>query len=140
MSPRARVRYDKKSGKERPRAFEQCIVRRNEVFDVHAARYPLNSKGQETMPFFVGDKVLCRRQLGIIHSFASGVYLSKEGYASSGGCTIAFEVDGEQALVEYTSMGKGKGGARLQRAAPSLSPPPRATPSFACAIGLELPT
>ena len=42
----------------------------------------------------------------------SGAYSSAVGYASSqSGCTIAFEVDGEKALVEYTSLGKGKGGA-----------------------------
>eukprot|EP00966_Prymnesium_polylepis_P337189 7391933-Prymnesium_polylepis.2 len=84
------------------------------------------------MPWCVGAKVLCRGQLGTIFSFASGVYSSKQEYASSaGGCTIAFEVDGERALIDYNSLGKGKGGARLQRPPPSLRPPPRQVPSFA---------
>jgi hypothetical protein len=39
-------------------------------------------------------------------------------------------VAARQALVEYTSLGKGKGGARLQRPPPRLRPPARAVPSF----------
>ena len=104
---------------------------RRAVIDAYDTRHPLNLQGKETTPFYVGDTILCRGQPGTISSFASGVYLSKEEYASSGGVTISFEVSGEEALVDYTSLGKGKGGARLQRVAPSLRPPPRATPSFA---------
>ena len=115
---------------QRPRAYEQCVMRRA-VIDAYDTCHPLDLKGNETTPFFVGDSILCRGQPGTISSFASGVYLSKEEYASSGGVTIAFEMNGEEALVDYTSIGKGKGGARLQRVAPSLRPPPRATPSFA---------
>jgi hypothetical protein len=123
-------RYHKASKMQRPRAYEQCVMRRA-VIDAYDTCHPLDLKGNETTPFFVGDSILCRGQPGTISSFASGVYLSKEEYASSGGVTIAFEMNGEEALVDYTSIGKGKGGARLQRVAPSLRPPPRATPSFA---------
>eukprot|EP00966_Prymnesium_polylepis_P156872 3624866-Prymnesium_polylepis.1 len=61
------------------------------------------------MPWCVGSAVLCRGQPGTITSFASGVYSSKQEYASSaGGCTIAFEMDGERALIDYQYLGKGK--------------------------------
>ena len=94
--------------------------------DTHYARNPLSATGQEMTPYFVGTRVLCRGQPGTIFAFSSGGYLSKEGYASSGGVTIMFEVDDEQVKVQYSSLGKGKGGARLQRQMPSLRPPCRA--------------
>eukprot|EP00966_Prymnesium_polylepis_P171952 3976256-Prymnesium_polylepis.1 len=123
--------YHKPSGTQRPRAFEQATTRRNQTFDVAASKFPLNAKGQEIMPWCVGSTVLCRGQRGTIEKFASGVYSTKAGYASSvGGCTITFDADGERALIDYTSLGAGKGGARLQREPPSLRPLQRNTPSF----------
>eukprot|EP00310_Coccolithus_braarudii_P002669 CAMPEP_0183376892 /NCGR_PEP_ID=MMETSP0164_2-20130417/121601_1 /TAXON_ID=221442 /ORGANISM="Coccolithus pelagicus ssp braarudi, Strain PLY182g" /LENGTH=88 /DNA_ID=CAMNT_0025554287 /DNA_START=607 /DNA_END=869 /DNA_ORIENTATION=+ len=87
--------YHKPSGTQRPRPFEQAIVRRNNTFDVAVSKFPLNAKGQEIMPWCVGSAVLCRGQPGIIEKFASGAYSTKEGDASSsGGCTVAFEFDG----------------------------------------------
>ena len=100
-------RYHKASKMQRPRAYEQCVMRRA-VIDAYDTCHPLDLKGNESTPFFVGDSILCRGQPGTISSFASGVYLSKEEYASSGGVTIAFEMNGEEALVDYTSIGKGK--------------------------------
>ena len=93
-------RYHAASQTNRPRTYEQAVARRT-IFDAHYARFPLSAKGQETTPFYVGGTVLCRGQLGTVHSFASGVYLSREGYASSGGVTVAFEVDGGRALADY---------------------------------------
>mmetsp|Transcript_4852 Transcript_4852/g.10690 ORF Transcript_4852/g.10690 Transcript_4852/m.10690 type:complete len:144 (-) Transcript_4852:451-882(-) len=123
--------YHKATKTQRPRAYEQAVTRRNESFDVAMRKFPLNNKGIEIMPWCVGSAVLCRGQLGTIEKFASGAYSTKEEYASSaGGCTIAFEVGGARALIDYTSLGKGKGGARLQRPPPLLRPPSRVVPKF----------
>eukprot|EP00966_Prymnesium_polylepis_P189901 4400550-Prymnesium_polylepis.1 len=107
-------RYHKASGTQRPRVYEQAVVRRS-AHDAHFAAHPLDAKGRETTPWAVGDAVLCRGQPGTLHALGSGNRL--------GGCTVAFEVDGEKALIDYDSFGKGKGGARLQRPPPSLHPP-----------------
>lgn len=123
------LRYHKASGTKRPRAFNQAISRRAE-FDRVAARFPVDAKGREIMPWCVGNEVLCRGQPGIIQAFASGVSSTKEGYASAGGCTIAFEVDGETTCLEYESLGNDKGGARLQRCPPSLRPPQHRNDKF----------
>ena len=47
--------------------------------DTHYYKFPLDQKGQEIMPFCIGSCVLCggARQLGVIASFASGVYATK---------------------------------------------------------------
>eukprot|EP00966_Prymnesium_polylepis_P321259 7377564-Prymnesium_polylepis.1 len=63
--------YHKPSGTQRPRAYEQAVSRRA-LIDAHYTRHPLNTRGQETTPFFVGSAVLCRGQLGTISHFASG--------------------------------------------------------------------
>ena len=98
------------------------------VQDEHTSKFPLDSKGCEVMPFCVGSSVLVgsRGQLGTISKFASGVLSTKPGYASSiGGCTICFEAEGEAVYIDYTSLGTGKGGARLRRPPPTLRPPSR---------------
>ena len=62
-------RYHKASKTQRPRAYEQCVVRRA-VIDAYDTRHPLNLQGKETTPFYVGDTILCRGQPGTISSFA----------------------------------------------------------------------
>ena len=108
--------------------------------DTHYYKFPLDQKGQEIMPFCVGSCVLCGGggQLGEIASSASGVYATKLGYANAvGGCTVSFEAEGEQVLIPYSSIGRGKGGARLRRPPASLRPADRVKPSFAYTSALK---
>lgn len=120
-------RFDTTGGIPRPRAFQKAITRR-EAFDKYVARFPTDKSGHEIMPWCVGSAVLCRGQPGIIEKFASGVLSTREDYAGSvGGCSIRFEVDGEKMVMDYTSLGRGKGGARLQRPPPSLRTTKRST-------------
>ena len=107
-------RYHKASGTQRPRVYEQAVTRRS-AWDAQVAAHPLDAKGCEMTPWAVSDAVLCRGQPGTLHALGSGDRL--------GGCTVAFEVEGEKVLINYESFGTGKGGARLQRPPPSLHPP-----------------
>ena len=75
---------------------------RRSASDVHTAKHPLDAKGRETTPWAVGDAVLCRGQPGTLHALGWGGRL--------GGCTVAFEVDGEKAL-QHQSGPAARGGA-----------------------------
>ena len=108
--------------------------------DKHTNVFPMDKNGQEIMPFCVGSVVLVgtRGQVGEIDSFASGVLSTKVGYSGAiGGCTIRFEAEGESVLIPFTSLGRGKGGARLRRPPPSLRPRPRVAPAFAYSEALK---
>ena len=122
-----------------PRPYEQA-TRQRKKFDEMVARFPMDKLGNEIMPFCVGSSVLCggRSQQGEIVKFASGAYAAKPGYAAAvGGCTVSFEAEGECVDVQYTSLGTGKGGARLRRPPPSLRPPSKAPPGFAFSDALK---
>ena len=102
-------RRTKRSGEElgRPRAFYRAQDLRA-AFDIRLAEL--------YVPMNIGDQVLCRGQLARLTSFDS----------ATGRCTVAFNYEGVEERVPYTSRyGRGPGSARLQRPPALLLPSPR---------------
>lgn len=104
-----------RQGVYRPRAFDQAISRRQK-FDEYAAPSVGIGPSPLQRPLETGEQA-------ISHGRACTVV---EIDHQAGTCKLEFEGGGVKAMREYSSLGNGKGGARLSRPPPSLEPDERA--------------